>query len=115
MDIGRVAGRVLRVSEQLLPRELGEYMGTLRKVSDIVTRSLVLVMLSMAAVGCARYYKVTDVSTGRAYYTKNVDHKAGGAVRFEDDSTETIVTLQSSDVERVSHSQYKAGVRAVRE
>ena len=51
------------------------------------TRSLVglaisIVLVGLLAVGCARYYKVTDVSTGKEYYTQQVASKHSGAVEF---------------------------------
>jgi hypothetical protein len=72
--------------------------------------SATAVIVLMTLGGCARYYKVTDATTGTAYFTKNVDHKAGGAVRFRDQRTDNIVTLQSSNVEQIKEREYKLGV-----
>ena len=32
--------------------------------------------------GCASYYKVSDPSTGRTYYTQSIKEADGGAVKF---------------------------------
>ncbi|HEX5136926.1 MAG TPA: hypothetical protein VFY93_08145 [Planctomycetota bacterium] len=73
-------------------------------------------MLLLAALllvgGCAgRYYRVTDTSSGRVYYTRDVDTKRrSGAVDFKDGKSGAKVTLQSSQVEKISEAQYQQGL-----
>lgn len=64
------------------------------------------------AVGCATYYKVTDPHSGKAYYTQQVDKAGGGAVIVKDARTNSIVTLQNSEVKEISEKEYKAGLAA---
>jgi hypothetical protein len=60
--------------------------------------------------GCA-HYKVTDPSSGKVYYTDSVDRdKKQGRVSFTDAKTGADVTLQSSDVQKISKDEYDAGV-----
>ena len=67
-------------------------------------------VLACAAAGCA-HYKVTDPASGRVYYTESVDRdRVGGHVEFEDAKTGAHVTLQSSDVQKVSKEEFDAGV-----
>jgi hypothetical protein len=60
---------------------------------------------------CGRYYEVTEPSSGRAYYTRDVDQQARtGVVRFKDARTNSRVTLQSSQVRKISRSEYREGL-----
>ena len=48
-------------------------------------------------------YWVTDPSSGKEYYTTKVeDTGKGGAVKMKDAKTESMVTLQSSEVKEIS-------------
>ena len=55
-------------------------------------------------VGCSsHYYRVTDPSSGKNYFTKKVDEAGrAGAVKFKDDRTGGHVTLQSSEVSKAA-------------
>lgn len=74
--------------------------------------ALVLGGLTMLVAGCTNYYRVTDPTTGKAYYTKKVDAGKGGAVKIKDEKTGSMVTLQSSEVKEISKGEYKAGMVA---
>lgn len=63
-----------------------------------------------ALTGCASYYRVTVPNTETAYYTTDVDHK-GGNVTFTDARTDREVTLQTSEVEKISKADYMAAVK----
>jgi hypothetical protein len=63
-------------------------------------RGLILCVLA-ACCGCVRYYKVSEPSGGRIYYTTKVDEQSSGAVKFDDMKTGSRITLQSSDVKEV--------------
>jgi len=65
--------------------------------------------LFIMAQGCA-HYKVTDTQSGKAYYTKDVDRLAGGGVKFEDEATDREVRLQSTQVQKISKSEYNQGL-----
>ncbi len=67
--------------------------------------------LFLFVVGCTTYYRVSDQATGRVYYTTDFDRTDSGAVVFEDSKTRSKVTLQSSEVNEVSRSDYEAGRR----
>ena len=67
-----------------------------------------LSLVLMSVLGC--HYKVTDPTTGKVYYTKDIERKSGGAVQFEDEETETKVNLQNSEVARISKHEYKRGM-----
>lgn len=68
--------------------------------------------VAFLVVGCATYYKVTDPYSGNAYYTQQVETAVGGAVVVKDARTNTIVTLQNSQVKEISEEEYKAGLAA---
>lgn len=65
-------------------------------------------------VGCSsHYYRVTDPSSGKNYFTKKVDEAGrAGAVKFKDERTGGNVTLQSSEVKEISEGEYDAGLVA---
>jgi len=79
--------------------------------SRIVTAVLGAVLL-FAMTGCTSYYKVTDPTTGRTYYTTEVKTLDGGATRLEDSRSKTEVTIQNSQVEKITKDQYEAAMMA---
>lgn len=50
--------------------------------------------------------------TGNVYYTTKIKEEKGGAVKFEDKKTETSVTLQNSEVKKISKDEYKSALEA---
>ena len=58
---------------------------------------------------CSTYYQVTDLQSGRNYYTKDVDNE-GSAVRFKDERTGSVVTVQNSQVRHISKDRYNDGM-----
>lgn len=58
---------------------------------------------------CASYYQVTDLQTGRHYYTKDVDEE-GSAVRFKDERTGGVLTIENSQVRNISKDRYNDGM-----
>lgn len=70
----------------------------------------VLLLLAVAATGCATYYQVSDVATGKTYYSRDIARKGNGAIAFKDARTNAKVTLQSSEVQTISQKQFDAGV-----
>jgi hypothetical protein len=80
----------------------------------IMMRKIALLLPAMlvALAGCASHYVVRDPASGNTYYTRDVE-RAGdsGSVRFKDDATGASVTIQQSEVQKVSEDEYDAGVR----
>ena len=70
--------------------------------------------VSLTVVGCASpsFYRVTDLQSGRDYYTREIDHLASGAVVVTDTRTDSVITLQSSQVKKISSDEYEAGLAA---
>jgi hypothetical protein len=58
--------------------------------------------------GCTQYYRVTDPSTGKVYYTTNVDRNHGSAT-LKDARTGNKVTVQNSEVETIRKEEFEAG------
>jgi hypothetical protein len=65
-----------------------------------------------AAAGCTSYYRVHDPTTGKDYYTTDVKQERGGAATLKDAKTGRQVTVQNSEVEKVSEEKYKQGLYA---
>jgi GTPase len=78
-----------------------------------LSTALMLGGLTMLVAGCSdNHYRVTDPTSGNAYYTTKVDDVRGGAVKIKDEKTGSIVTLQSSEVKKISEDEYQAGMMA---
>lgn len=69
-------------------------------------------MVLLLGPGCGSHYRVTEPGSGRVYYTKHVEHQKGGAVEFEDARTKSKVTIQSSEVTKISEHEFKEGIKA---
>ena len=74
--------------------------------------TLILGGLMMLVAGCTNYYRVTDPTTGKAYYTTKIDADKSGVVKMKDEKTGSKVTLQSSEIKEISKDEYKAAMRA---
>lgn len=68
-----------------------------------------LVAVTLFLAGCTTYYRITDVGTNQHYYTTSVTKKSSGAVVFKDSRTGAKVTLQSSEITKVSREEFKHG------
>ena len=70
------------------------------------------VVIALAA-GCTTYYRVTDPASGKTYYTKDIEEAGkAGAVKFKDEKSGSIVTLQSSEVKEVTGEDYSAALKS---
>ena len=90
--------------------------GARSHTEDIMMRralaSVPLCLLVLATLGCTTYYMVRDPGTGKAYYTTEVNSAGStGAVKFKDDRTGSVVTMQSSEVKEISSEEYQAGIK----
>lgn len=66
------------------------------------------VLFLWTGIGCSRYYRVTDPATGKAYYTRKVEHsRRRGYVEFKDEQSKSKVTLQSSEVTKISRREFE--------
>ncbi|MEO8338768.1 MAG: hypothetical protein ABI604_03500 [Nitrospirota bacterium] len=62
--------------------------------------------------GCGGgYYRVNDPTGDRQYYTTDIDHTKGGAITFKDEKSDSVVTLQSSEVKEISEDEFEAAVK----
>jgi hypothetical protein len=72
-------------------------------------RALVVVLFAVSLAACTHYYKVTDPSNGKVFYTEKVERK-GAAVEFKDAQTDGVVTLQNSEITQIDKQAYETGV-----
>jgi hypothetical protein len=72
---------------------------------------LVAGILLGCAVGCTTYYRVTDPTTNKTYYTTELKQE-GSATQIKDARTGDSVTLQNVDVRKISKEDYEAGKSA---
>lgn len=66
-------------------------------------------MAILFLIGCTDYYRVADPSTGKVYYTKDLDKKGSGALEFVDARTGEKVTLPSSEVREITKEEFRTG------
>jgi hypothetical protein len=78
---------------------------------SITTRWAACLLLLFSAAGCTTYYRVTDQSSKRTYYTTDYDRAEGGAIRFEDERTGATVTLQSSEIVEITRQEFEGQSR----
>jgi uncharacterized protein YceK len=72
----------------------------------------VLCLIFTPLAGCSTYLRVTDPASGKAYYTTDIDEAGkAGAVKFKDEKSGSVVTLQSSEVKEVSKDEYMAALK----
>lgn len=70
-----------------------------------------LCLILSPLAGCTSYYRVTDPASGKTYYTTDIDEAGkAGAVKFKDEKSGSVVTLQSSEVKEVSKEEYKSAL-----
>ncbi|MCP4834458.1 MAG: hypothetical protein GY895_06785 [Phycisphaera sp.] len=68
-------------------------------------RTITIASVAFVATGCS-YYKITDPTTDKAYYTEKYDSNDG--VSFTDAATGKEVTIQNAEIEDISGSDFKA-------
>ena len=80
-------------------------------ITKHLTAALMLGGLTMLVAGCSdNYYRVTDPTSGKEYYTTKVgDAGKGGAVKMKDEKTGSMVTLQSSTLSKFQRMNTKLG------
>ncbi|HEY1290474.1 MAG TPA: hypothetical protein VGF58_19250 [Burkholderiales bacterium] len=70
-----------------------------------------LPLLLLAAACTATYFKVTDLDTGREYYTGDFARK-GGAIQFKDARTGAATTVQNAQILEIDQRAFDSGVAA---
>ena len=69
-------------------------------------------VLLLILSGCTSHYMVRDPETGNRYYTTEVERTGtAGAVKFKDRATGSMVTIQQSEVRKISEDEYEAAVK----
>jgi hypothetical protein len=68
------------------------------------------VLFAMAcATGCATYYQVHDPTTGKDYYTTDLRQMDSGATTLKDARTGNEVSVQNSEVKKITKEEFEAG------
>lgn len=62
------------------------------------------ILLGLA--GCTSYYRITDPSTGKVYYTTEL--KQDGSTSFKDARTGDSLTLDNVEVRKISQEEFNA-------
>ena len=72
-------------------------------------RGLALCGVVAIASGCTTYYKVNDPTTGKTYYTTQLQRRSNGNATLRDGRTGNTITLQDSEVAKIRKQEYEAG------
>ena len=73
-------------------------------------RFIVIAALCVSSVACSSsYYKITNPSNDKGYYTEDYSVKPNGAIMFTDARSGEIVTLQSSQILEISQTDFEVG------
>jgi PBP1b-binding outer membrane lipoprotein LpoB len=73
-------------------------------------RYFLILIVCLFAVGCTKYYKVTNPTSDKVYYTTKIKKKKSGAIRLQDERTGNKVTLHSSEIEKITEHQYNRAI-----
>jgi hypothetical protein len=75
-----------------------------------MSRKILLVagIVLVFTVGCTSYYRVTDPSTDKVYYTTELKQD-NGATTLKDGRTGDMVTVQNVEVRKISKEDYEVG------
>ncbi len=71
---------------------------------------LALFFLLLCGCGGKTYWKVHDPYTKTVYYTDGLDKLPSGAVAFTDAQTGNTVSIQNSEVKKITEDEFKAAV-----
>ena len=77
------------------------------KIRSLVAVSIAASIYLLAGCSSTTYYRVTDPQSGKAYYTTKIKKLRSGSAEFVDAKSGQSVTLQSSEVQKISKEQYK--------
>lgn len=67
---------------------------------------LSIALLPAILVGCSAYYEIKDPATDSVYYTTKLDRNDSGSISFTDAKTNSAVTLQNSEVNKISSDEW---------
>ena len=79
-----------------------------------ISQTTLWMLCGLAAVvaGCGTdYYRVNDPAGTKEYYTTKIEQTKTGAIAFMDQKSGSVVTLQSSEVKKISEDEFKAAVK----
>src|SRR5690349_20434902 len=85
----------------------------MQDLMPVLITTLMLGACTMLVPSCSEtnYYRVTDVSSGKAYYTTKVA-TVGRTVQIQDERTGSMMTLQFYEVQKITEDEYESGIMA---
>jgi hypothetical protein len=98
----------LRNRNRILPRDREKRERRERKMKRPM--GLALVFLLLFGCGGKTYWMVNDPYTKTVYYTEGLDKLSSGAVTFTDAQTGKEVSIQNSEVKKITEDEFKAAV-----
>ena len=77
------------------------------RLISLFVSSIMLLSIS----GCGTYYKITDPTSKRVYYSKEYEKTKTGSVAFKDAKSGAIVTIQNSEIKEISRDTFHEEVK----
>jgi hypothetical protein len=71
---------------------------------------ILMTVMFLGTIGCGSYYRIKDPGNQNVYYTEDIEDQDSGAIKFEDANTGSVVTIQNSEVTKISKDEYKKNV-----
>ena len=61
-------------------------------------------------LGLGSYYSITEVGSGRVFYSESLRHEKNGVVEFRDARSGAWVSLPGAAVRDISHAEFRTGL-----
>jgi len=68
-----------------------------------------MLVAMVCTAGCTNYYQVHDPTTGKNYYTTELRQMDSGATTLKDARTGNEVSVQNSEVKKISKEEFESG------
>jgi hypothetical protein len=66
-----------------------------------------LILGALLTAGCSTYYRVSDPTSGRTYFTDEIKRRDDGTLQFRDGKSGAAVTLRASEVLEISKEEFQ--------
>jgi methionyl-tRNA synthetase len=116
IEIFKVLSRANKYIDETAPWVLARDEGNRARLATVLYNLLEVLRVAVTlmqnvivlATGCTSYYKVTDPTTGKVYYTTEL-RKSDGAATLKDARTGNTVTVQNSEVATIKKEEFESG------
>ncbi|MGP1346362.1 MAG: hypothetical protein ACTS3F_06810 [Phycisphaerales bacterium] len=76
----------------------------------LITACLIGLAATSLTACAGHHYQIKDPTSGASYYTTSYDRMRTGGIEFEDARSGSTVTLQNSEISKITKSDFEARV-----